>query len=187
MKDVYRLGVADTEAEIRAVTDFAAAMPQTYGAKRQAAWAYGKLRSRLSDGENMAYPAFYDGSLVAVTVAAPHPATGPDARPSVELKLVRTLETHREWGIGRAVMKGAINAACLKMGLDRGAAVDVCLDTRDSDAMHAFEHMGFHRVGTAQLYGPDEIYDDTPHLEDVLYRRQMFVPANLYDRPGLAS
>lgn len=181
MRNTYRMGVADTRAEFLAVADFAAIMPQNYGEKRHVDWSYGKLRDRMEAGQNLAYPAMFDDIVVAVAVAHPY-IREEDMAPAVEFKLWRTADHHRAWKIGIAAMQGAFNSACQSLQLAPGTSVRTHLDTRDSDAMAAFEHVGFVPVGRTILYRPEEHAPDTPEVDDVIYEKYMTVPVNLYDR-----
>ena len=181
MVNEYVTGLADTRLEYRAIADFAAGMPHTYG-QGLIEWAYGKLLHRMENNLAVPYPSLYGKRVVAVTVAYPEPPTIEQPVPGVEVKLWRTATEHMTWGQGRATLKGAFNESCRRMGLEPGTDVRVHLDTRSPSAMPTFEYMGFQRIGAAILYDADP---DLTDQIDVLYEKIVKVPDNLYDRPAL--
>lgn len=174
----YQLGLADSSTEFNMIARFAADNVQGYDTRHHVAWVYEKLRPRMEDSRALPYVAVYDGQPVAVAIAYPDPPQGSEQLPSVEFKLVRTIEPHGHWGLGRAAMQGAFNTACIAMALAPGTVVRNHLDTRDYSAQTAFELMGFVAVGQAMLY------DDEPdRMPDVLLEKRVVVPPCLYERP----
>lgn len=166
----FMFGRAESREHLQLIAEMAAAHPDGYKP------AHDKLLPRMKDGVAIACPVLYRDMLAAMVVGYAKPASDFDATPSVEAKLVRTLDPFRGRGLADLGLKTLVANAAQELGLEAGAPLRVHLDTRNPATVAGFSAMGFITIGEAYLYTPDPTAPERP---DIIMERTYYAPHSL--------